>query len=275
MYCCGTNVVFRRAAIRAAGGFPERSLTEDFAISIRLHERGWQSEYVGLPLARGLGPADLRSYVAQQSRWAQGCVGQIPRILFGRLGLRRRLSYLVAASTWLAGFTTLAYLLLPLIRIFGGVQPLRHGVAWAFLDHFGPYFAASLATMAVASGGRYTYGAYAIRATCFWVDVLAVGRLLIRRPGRWRVTPKVGRSRQWPVLVIPTAVLITLVVAVVYELTIQHGPAAMTTVAFALVWIVVLASGIGAGLTGHDPDVARHDLRPVALVSQTSREEGR
>jgi cellulose synthase (UDP-forming) len=278
MYCCGTNVVFRRTAIEAVGGFPERSLTEDFAIAIRLHERGWQSEYVGLTLARGLGPTDLRSYVAQQARWAQGCIGQIPRILFGRLGPRRRLSYLVAASSWLAGFTTLVYLLLPLLRIFGGVQPLRHGVAWPFLDHFGPYFAASLATMAVASGGRFTYGAYAVRVTCFWVDIVAAGRSLIRRPGRWAVTPKAGQApNQWPVLVVPATMLVALVAAVIYELTVQHGPAAMTTVAFALVWIVVLASGIGTGLTGYDPDAGGRrpsTLRPMALASRADGEEG-
>ena len=41
MFCCGTNVVFRRTAVEEAGGFPETSLTEDFALSLRLHEAGY------------------------------------------------------------------------------------------------------------------------------------------------------------------------------------------------------------------------------------------
>src|SRR5581483_9508374 len=38
MFCCGTNVVFRRKALRSVGGFPTHSLTEDFELSIQLHE---------------------------------------------------------------------------------------------------------------------------------------------------------------------------------------------------------------------------------------------
>ena len=30
MFCCGTNVVFRRDALLSVGGFPTASLTEDF-----------------------------------------------------------------------------------------------------------------------------------------------------------------------------------------------------------------------------------------------------
>jgi cellulose synthase (UDP-forming) len=249
MFCCGTNVVFRRAAIDDAGGFPERSLTEDFALSITLHERGWQSEYVEPSLAYGLGPVDMSSYISQQARWAQGCVGEIPRIVFSRLGIRRRISYLLAASTWLAGFTTLVYLALPLIRIFGGMQPLRHGAAWAFLEHFAPYFAASILTMSIASAGHFTFGAYALRATCFWVDVAAFGRCALRRRRRFTVTPKQATTAsQVPSLVVPATLLVALVAAIAYELVGQRGPGAMTTVAFALVWVVVLASGIGAAL---------------------------
>ncbi len=37
MICCGTNVVFRRDALDDVGGFPQGSLTEDFALSIDLH----------------------------------------------------------------------------------------------------------------------------------------------------------------------------------------------------------------------------------------------
>ena len=51
MFCCGTNVVFRRAALERVGGFPADSVTEDFELSIRLHERGWRSRYVPEVLA--------------------------------------------------------------------------------------------------------------------------------------------------------------------------------------------------------------------------------
>ena len=46
VFCCGTNVLFRREAFESVGGFPTNSLTEDFELSIHLHERGWHSAYV-------------------------------------------------------------------------------------------------------------------------------------------------------------------------------------------------------------------------------------
>src|ERR1039457_3467238 len=58
VFCCGTNVLFRRGAFESVGGFPENSLTEDFELSIVLHEKGWRSAYVPDVLARGLGPED-------------------------------------------------------------------------------------------------------------------------------------------------------------------------------------------------------------------------
>ena len=74
VFCCGTNVLFRREAFESVGGFPTNSLTEDYELSIWLHEKGWKSVYVPDVLSRGLGPEDMASYVSQQQRWARGCL---------------------------------------------------------------------------------------------------------------------------------------------------------------------------------------------------------
>ena len=87
VFCCGTNVLFRREAFESVGGFPTNSLTEDFELSIVLHERGWRSAYVPDVLARGLGPEDTAAYVSQQQRWARGCLSGLPRALRARLPL--------------------------------------------------------------------------------------------------------------------------------------------------------------------------------------------
>ena len=72
VFSCGTNVVFRRAAIEDVGGIPEDSITEDLRISLMLIRRGWRSVYVPEVLAEGLGPLDVGSYFGQQRRWALG-----------------------------------------------------------------------------------------------------------------------------------------------------------------------------------------------------------
>jgi cellulose synthase (UDP-forming) len=57
--CCGTNVVFQRAALTAVGGFTYGSITEDFLTSLTLHAGGYESRYVTELLAMGLAPTDL------------------------------------------------------------------------------------------------------------------------------------------------------------------------------------------------------------------------
>ena len=60
MFCCGTNVVFRRTALDDVGGFPEDSVTEDFELSVRLHERRLASRCTSRRCwPHGLGPEDM------------------------------------------------------------------------------------------------------------------------------------------------------------------------------------------------------------------------
>ena len=74
MFCCGTNVVFRRARARGGRRLPARTRSpRTSSCRSSLHERGWRSAYVPEVLASGLGPEDLASYVSQQHRWARGC----------------------------------------------------------------------------------------------------------------------------------------------------------------------------------------------------------
>ena len=65
------------------GGFPLDSVTEDFELSIALHERGWRSRYVPEVLAHGLGPEDMASYVEP----AAALVARLPVGAAGRAAL--------------------------------------------------------------------------------------------------------------------------------------------------------------------------------------------
>jgi len=164
MFCCGTNVVFRRDALREVGGFPEDTVTEDFELSIRLQEAGWTSVYVPEVLAEGLGPEDMASYVSQQDRWARGCLAGAGTVLRSRLPVRVRLQYLLSSMFFLTGWTYVVYMMLPVANIvdLGGAQPLARATSDQFLMHFGPYFAANLAAVAVAGAGSYTFAAFCL-----------------------------------------------------------------------------------------------------------------
>jgi cellulose synthase (UDP-forming) len=241
IFCCGTNVVFRRSALEEVGGFSEDSVTEDFELSVRLHEAGWKSVYVSEVLACGLGPEDMASYVSQQQRWARGCLGAIPLILRSRLPWRARLQYLLSATYFLTGLTLLIYMSLPVVRIVTGAQPLAAATADQFLLHFAPYYCGALATVALAGYGTYTYEAFALAAGSFWIHVQAAVNSVLRRPARFVVTPKHGETARQPRAVAPALVAIAVLIgAALYGLSQSQGAATLNNVAFASLHASVL-----------------------------------
>ena len=256
MFCCGTTVVFRREALAEIGGFPEDSLTEDFELSLRLHERGWKSTYVAEVLASGLGPEDMASYVIQQHRWARGCMSSLPRILRAKVSWRVRTSYFLASIYFLSGFTVLAYMSLPVARIISGAQPLSAATADQFLLHFLPYFVASLATVSIASEGSFTFGAFALATASFWIHIHALYRAVLRRPSRFVVTPKQGATRRQPTTVlVPLATSALLIASAIYGLSKGVNPSILNNVAFVLLHVAVLSTGMWPALVGKKSNV--------------------
>ncbi|WP_239313031.1 MULTISPECIES: glycosyltransferase [unclassified Frankia] len=244
MFCCGTNIAFRRTALAEVGGFPEDSLTEDFELSIRMHTRGWRSVYVPEVLASGLGPADMASYTSQQLRWSRGCISAIPAVLAARLPRRLKAQYLLSAGYFLSGWTVLIYMIMPMMRIMFGIQPITAASADQFLLHFAPYFTVALGTVALAGNGSYTFAAFTLQSASFWIGVVSTVRALLRRPGRFVVTPKQGGGHWQPtVVVVPVAVAMLLIAASIYGLARDQGPGMANSVAFAGVHAALLLRG--------------------------------
>lgn len=249
MFCCGTNMVLRRRALEDVGGFPENSLTEDFELSLRLHEKVWASVYVPEVLASGLGPEDMASYVGQQHRWARGCLGSLPAIFKARLPLRLKVHYLLSASYFLTGWTVLVYMALPAVRILTGAQPLADASADQFLVHFAPYFGLALLAVATAGAGAYTFAAFSLASATAWVHIHASLRCLRRAPGRFVVTPKHGADGPQPRAVMPALVAMAALVGVgMIGLAQGTSPATLNNVAFAGLHVVVLANGVRPAL---------------------------
>lgn len=253
-FCCGTNVVLRRAALDDVGGFPEGSLTEDFELSIDLHERGWRTAYLPEVLARGLGPADMASYVSQQQRWARGCLTALPRALRAQLPWRLKLQYLLSGMYFLSGWTVLIYMSIPVLRILTGAQPLGEATADQFLIHFAPYFGMALYAVAIAGGGAYTFGGFALASASWWIHVQATVLTLLGRRGRFVVTPKTGEARPQPRAVIPSLVAVAVLVsAAIVGLVRGLDPATLNNVAFAALHVTVLTVGLWPALVPARP----------------------
>jgi cellulose synthase (UDP-forming) len=267
MFCCGTNMVFRRAALEDAGGFPEDSVTEDFELSVTLHERGWRTAYMPEVVACGLGPEDIKSYVSQQQRWARGCLGGLRSALRAELPLRKKVQYLLSSMYFLSGWTVLVYLTMPVIRILTGAQPLAGATADQFLMHFAPYYAVALGMVAVAGAGAFTFAGFALATSSFWIHVRATVLAIIGRRGRFVVTPKQGDLRRQPTAVWPALTMVSILLAVaVYGLLTDPSPATINNVAFAGFHISILMAGAW-------PALARPDAPPATAVDEAPARE--
>jgi cellulose synthase (UDP-forming) len=263
MFCCGTNMVFRRAALEDAGGFPEDSVTEDFELSVKLHERGWRTAYMPEVVASGLGPEDMKSYVSQQQRWARGCLGGLRSALRARLPLRQKAQYLLSSMYFLSGWTVLVYLTMPIVRILTGAQPLAGATADQFLLHFAPYYAVALGMVAVAGAGAFTFAGFALATSSFWIHVRASLLAAVGRRGAFVVTPKQGDLHRQPGAVWPALAMVALLLSVaVYGLLRDPSPATVNNVAFAGFHISILMAGAW-------PALARPDAPPATAVDET------
>jgi cellulose synthase (UDP-forming) len=149
MFCCGTNVIFRREALAAVGGLDELTVTEDFATSIKFHASGWESLYYNHVYAFGMGPNDLTGYFKQQFRWASGTISVFKKVIRRFLNKPFSLSlfqwweYLLSGSYYLIGIAFFILMICPIVYLLFKVPSFFAKPEVYFLA-FVPYFILSL-----------------------------------------------------------------------------------------------------------------------------------
>ena len=70
----GTAGIWRRAAIKDAGGWMADTLTEDLDLSYRAQLKGWHLEYVSSVVVPAELPETYSAFKSQQFRWAKGSI---------------------------------------------------------------------------------------------------------------------------------------------------------------------------------------------------------
>lgn len=135
--CVGTNVVYRRAALRAADGWLKIDGGEDVITGIALMSQGYRVAYVPLNLAKGLCPDTFKATVNQQYRWCKSSldlvypptrtnvVWQVFRNC--KMSLIQRISYLFCTLYYLQSMLVLAIAVAPALVML-----------WAYPYQIGP-----------------------------------------------------------------------------------------------------------------------------------------
>lgn len=241
-FSCGTNVVYRRSAVEAVGGFPEDSITEDLRLSLLLLDKGYTSEYLPTVVAEGLGPMEVGAYFNQQLRWCRGGL----EILLKRRPYSRRmtagqaLQYSLGFLYWFTGWFYLVYLALPFFFLIGGTQPIS--TPNQYPGHFMPYVVTSLMTIIYASDFQVTFDALWFTLASFPVMIKSLVMTIFGRTGEFVVTPKENtqRSSIWPVRWQLLACTVLLGAAVVGLARYGTSPSVFNNIAWIVAHMVIL-----------------------------------
>jgi cellulose synthase (UDP-forming) len=189
VFCVGTNVIFRRAALREIVGMHTASNSEDIWTSIELHRRGWRSFFVPEVLARGLAPDSLLPYFKQQFRWAYGAFEVMLRGgLFrrGPLTMDQRFQYLLAGVNYLLSMAALILMCLPAVYLLFGLSPIKTDIS-TWLVHYAPFYILIMAVTVLQLGG-FKVSAIVTSIGAAPIHVRAFFMALFKRKVRWTVT---------------------------------------------------------------------------------------
>lgn len=220
MFCCGTNVIFRREALMDVGGFDHTSVTEDFATSLKFHMRGWSSAFLGRVCAFGLGPEDLGGYFKQQFRWALGTVGLFRTIVIAFCKNPRQLTwikwweYALSGTHYFVGWTFFVLAVSPILYLFFGM-PRYFARPDMFVLVFAPYILLSFSLFTYTLSRRNyrlreVVMGLLLNSISFPIYMKASFLGLIGVRGSFGITPK-GQSASmpltnfWPQLTLATA----------------------------------------------------------------------
>jgi len=210
-FCCGTSSIIRFAPLRAIGGFPTDSVTEDYLLSLRLKEAGLSTAYLNEPLTLGLAPEGIKEYITQRNRWCLGFM-QIVRGRSGPFSTRTNLKFIDRLAltdsflNWAAVYPArMLGLIVPILYLLFDIKSV-HAELNDVAAYFLPYFIWSILSMAWMTRGRVMP---IMSDVCHFIAAPAIVKAvfmgLMKPQGhKFKVTAKGGDRSQgfveWPLL---------------------------------------------------------------------------
>jgi cellulose synthase (UDP-forming) len=260
-FFCGSCAVIRRAPLMEVGGIAVETVTEDAHTSLKMSRKGYNTAFIGIPLAAGLATESFSRHIGQRIRWARG-MAQIFRTdnpLFGRgLTIPQRLCYLNAMLHFFYGLPRIVLLTAPLAYLFFGAE-IYNASALMVLVYVIPAVFLSNITNSVASGHhRHSFWSDVYESCLAWFLLIPVMLALINpKSGSFNVTTKGGVVEKeffdWkfalPILILLVLNLTGIVVALV---KLYLGSDAYSTLLLNLFWVginsIILAAGVNVAM---------------------------
>ncbi|RKR85747.1 cellulose synthase/poly-beta-1,6-N-acetylglucosamine synthase-like glycosyltransferase [Mucilaginibacter gracilis] len=239
----GANCTFRRTALDSIGGHAA-GLAEDMHTAMQLHAKGWKSVYVPAVLARGLVPATLSAYYAQQLKWSRGVfelfVTAYPK-LFKKFTWQQKLHYGVIPLHYLSGVIFLLNFLIPVISLTFDIDPLTLdlsrfaiiglplAIAVILIRHFVQWW-----VMEDDERGFHIVGGLLMIGT-WWIFMIGLFYTILRKKVPYNPTPKDGNEEDsWRLNIPNIAVIGVSIAAIIYGLYNDWSPYTLIMAGFAM-----------------------------------------
>lgn len=198
-FCCGSNSVVRRDALRAIGDkIPTESITEDILLSMTLLRKGYVTRYLCEHLAYGLAPETIDAFFVQRQRWARGAIQilYLPCGSFGR-GLTPMQRLLFLPTYWVSVVPRSFFaIMVPIVFLLTGLSPLYDVTLADVVYYFAPMALALAGGVRVFTSGRHSALTSQVQSTFLSFKLLPTILETIVRPfgHPFKVTPKGGTS---------------------------------------------------------------------------------
>ncbi len=171
----GTAGIWRKAAIKDAGGWEHDTLTEDMDLSYRAQMKGWHFVFLNDVVTPAELPVDMDGFKAQQHRWTKGSIQVCQKMLGDILRARIPLKAKLEATTHLTANYSYLLLILLCFLIYPVVMEkfaFQHSI-YLILLNFLLFFFASIAVCIF-----YTSAQIAIRPRTWWKELVYLPFLL-------------------------------------------------------------------------------------------------
>lgn len=196
-FFCGSCAVIRRDMLLEVGGVAVETVTEDAHTALKLHRRGYNTAYLGIPQAAGLATESLSAHVGQRIRWARG-MAQIFRVdnpLLGRgLTFAQRICYLNAMMHFFYGLPRIVFLTAPLAYIFFEAHVIQASADLIAAYSIPHLIHANMANSRVQGAHRNSFWAEVYETSLAWYMLVPTTLALINpKFGKFNVTAKGGQ----------------------------------------------------------------------------------
>ncbi|RAV16078.1 glycosyltransferase family 2 protein [Paenibacillus contaminans] len=153
----GSNTVISRKVMEEIGGFPLRTITEDFETSIRLQQAGYITYATQEVQAAGLTTTTVPSMIKQRIRWARGILQSLQNtraIISKKLPFWSRITYLSSFLYWWSFFNRLIFILAPILFALFDFQIVNTGFMEILIFWLPAYFCYSMSMRYLSSNIR-------------------------------------------------------------------------------------------------------------------------